>query len=190
MGIYDRDWYKQPHGKRPSAPPPGFVPPRRAPAGILSLVLLWLLIGGAITLMVRALVPGFGPVQVRAAQAGAVLLSPNRSGNYTLGGAINGVPVTFMVDTGASTLAVSAADADRMGLSDCQGVASTTANGTTSGCLALARQISFGPFSARNVRVAVLPRMTEGQALLGMNVLSRMQMLQQSGHMMLRPARP
>jgi hypothetical protein len=86
MGIYDRDWYKQAHGKRPSAPPPGFLPPRRAPAGILSLVLLWLLIGGAITLMVRALVPGFGPVQVRAAQAGAVLLSPNRSGNYTLGG--------------------------------------------------------------------------------------------------------
>ncbi len=190
MGIDDRDGYKQAHSQRPGALPPGFVPSRRAPAGILSMVLLWLLIGGAITLMVRAFVPGFGPVRVRAAQAGAVLLSPNRWGNYTLEGSINGVPITFLVDTGASTVAVSTADADRMGLSGCQGVASTTANGTTSGCLALARQISFGPFSVRNVRVAVLPRMAAGQALLGMNVLSRLQILQQDGRMMLRPAQP
>lgn len=188
MGIYDRDWYKQAHAQRQGGVPPGFVPPRRASAGIFSMVLLWVLIGGALYLMVQAFVPGFQPVHVRGVQANEVLLSPNRSGNYTLPGSINGVPITFMVDTGASSVSVSAAAAGQMGLQGCQGVASQTANGTTTGCIALARELRFGPFSARDVRVAVLPNMLPGTALLGMNVLSRMQIVQQSGHMLLRPA--
>lgn len=150
------------------------------------MIALWLLIGGALYLMVRAFAPGFQPVRVHAVQADEVLLSPDRSGNYMLPGSINGVPMTFMVDTGASTVSVPAGAADRMGLEGCQGISSQTANGRTSGCMALARELRFGPFTARDVRVAVLPDMAPGTALLGMNVLSRMRMLQQGGRMVLR----
>jgi aspartyl protease family protein len=186
MGFDHRDGMK-PGDRQPSAaPPPGYVPTRRPPAGLMWMVLLWCLIGGALYLMVRSFVPGFGPVRVQAAGADELLLSPDRSGNYTVPGAINGVPVTFLVDTGASTVSVSARAADRMGLSGCQGIASQTANGSTSGCLALARELRFGPFTARDVRVAVLPHLSGGTALLGMNLLSRMRMVQQDGHLELR----
>ncbi len=150
------------------------------------MVVLWLLIGGALYLLVQSLIPGFQRVHVRSVEANAVLLSPDRSGNYTLPGSINGVPITFMVDTGASTVSVSAAEAERMRLSGCEGIASQTANGSTTGCMALARALRFGPFSARDVRVAVLPHMLPGTALLGMNVLARMQMIEQGGRMLLR----
>jgi predicted aspartyl protease len=52
--------------------------------------------------------------------------------------------------------------------------------------MALARELQFGPFTARDVRVAVLPAMMPDTALLGMNVLSRLQLLQRGGRMMLQ----
>ena len=187
MRFDDPDPSRLPPPQRPTALPPGFVPPRRPGSGAFSMAVLWLLIGGAVYLMVRAFVPGFQPLQVRAPRASEVLLSPDRSGNYTLPGSINGVPVTFLVDTGASAVSVSAAAARRMGLVGCQGMASQTANGRTTGCLALARELRFGPFSVRDVRVAVLPDMPAGTALLGMNLLSHLQMIQQGGRLLLRP---
>lgn len=185
MRIDDRGGNERAGQQRGAAPAPGFVPVRRS-GGTFSMVVLWLLIGGALYLMVRAFVPGFQPVQVRAVQADEVLLSPDRAGNYTLSGSINGVPTRLLVDTGASTVSVSAAAAARMGLVGCQGIASQTANGRTAGCMAVARELRFGPFVARDVRVAVLPDMLPGTALLGMNVLSRMQIVQQRGRMLLR----
>ena len=185
MGFDDRDWAKQAGQGHPEHPP-GFVPPRRFPSGVFSMVLLWLVIGGGLYMLVQGFVPGFRPVRVSADQANEALLSPDRSGNYSMPGAINGVPVTFMVDTGASTVAISAAMADRMGLEGCMGVASQTANGRAVGCMALAREVRFGPFTAHDVRVAVLPNMPPDTALLGMNVLSRLQIIQQGGRLVLR----
>lgn len=185
MGPDDRDRDRTAAQQQPAQHPPGFVPPRRAPDA-LSMIVLWLVIGAVVYLLVQRFVPGFQPVQVRAVQASEMLLTPDRSGAYTLDGTINGVPITFIIDTGASTVSVSAAEAARMGLSGCEGIASQTANGRATGCMALARELRFGPFSARRVRVAVLPGMIPGTALLGMNVLSRMQLIQRNGHLLLR----
>ncbi len=187
MGIDERDGGRNSAQRAEQAGhPPGFVPPRRLPADTFSMVVLWLVIGAVVYLLVQRFVPGLQPVRIRAEQANAVLLTPGPSGGYTLAGAINGVPITFMVDTGASTVSVSAADAARMGLSGCEGISSQTANGSATGCLALARELQFGPFTARDVRVAVLPAMMPNTALLGMNVLSRLQIVQRGGRMMLR----
>lgn len=79
-------------------------------------------------------------------------------------GSINGVPTTCLVDTGASVVSVSAVAADRMGLSGCEGIDSQTANGRITGCMALARRMRFGPFTVREVRVAVLPAMVDGRS--------------------------
>lgn len=186
MANDDRDGCGRAPQQQPGGPAPGWVPRGRPSGGTFSMVVLWLLIGGALYLMMQAFVPGLRPVRVRSLRAREVLLSPDRAGNYTLPGSIDGVPIRFLVDTGASTVSVSAAAARRMGLVGCQGIASQTANGRTAGCVALARELRFGPFSARDVRVAVLPDMLPGTALLGMNVLSRMQMVEQRGRMLLR----
>lgn len=141
MGIQDRDGFGQAAKQGPGSAPPGFVPRSRAPVGVLSMALLWMFIGVILYLLVRSFVPGFQPLRVTARQADELLLTSDRSGNYTVPGSINGVPTTFLVDTGASVVSVSAVAADRMGLSGCEGIDSQTANGRITGCMALARRM-------------------------------------------------
>ena len=45
-----------------------------------------------------------------------VVLQRNRQGHYVANGTINGVPVTFLLDTGATDVAIPAAIARRAGL--------------------------------------------------------------------------
>jgi hypothetical protein len=60
-----------------------------------------------------------------------VVLSADSRGHFMTQGAINGRPVTFMLDTGATSIALSAADAQRIGLDYSKGqrVQMSTANG-------------------------------------------------------------
>ena len=182
MGVDDRDWYRRAQQQRADAP----MSARRRP-DTLSMVVLWLVIGAVLYLLVDSLLPGMRAPVVRPTAANEIVLSPDRGGNYTLRGSINGVPLRFIVDTGASTVSVSAAQARRMGLVGCRGTLAQTANGHVQGCMSVAHELRFGPFRAHDVEVAVLPDLG-GEALLGMNVLSQLQVVQQDGHMLLRVA--
>ncbi|MEW5787482.1 MAG: retropepsin-like aspartic protease [Pseudomonadota bacterium] len=115
------------------------------------------------------------PIQVVGADS--VELTRARDGHYHIDGAIQGGPVQFLIDTGASTVSVSGAEARRLGL-ECR-VASTfsTANGTVEGCTARAATLDFGPFRLEQVAVAVLPDLAGG-ALLGMNALRHLRLEQ------------
>lgn len=188
MGIDDRDGNGQARRERELAGQTEFRGTgwRRRGPGTLSMILLWAVIGTGVYLGVRDLLPGFAHPRVELLGASEALLTPDRTGSYTIPGSINGVPITFMVDTGASTVSVSADEADRMRLVGCEGMAARTANGSAAGCMALAHEVDFGPFSARNVRVAVLPQMIPGTALLGMDLLSQLDMIQRDGHLLLR----
>jgi aspartyl protease family protein len=184
MGIDDRDWYRQAQQQR-QGPGPGMPgAPRRRP-DTFSMVVLWLIIGAVLYLIVDGLLPGMRAPAVRAGRAAELLLSPGSDGNYEVGGSINGVPVRFIVDTGASTVSVSQTQARRMGLVGCRDTLAQTANGHVVGCIGVARDMRFGPFHAQDVQVAVLPKLG-GDALLGMNVLSQLQVVQQDGRMLLR----
>ena len=48
--------------------------------------------------------------------AGEIVLPAGTGGHFMAQGAINGKPVRFMVDTGATTISMSQSDADRIGL--------------------------------------------------------------------------
>ena len=117
------------------------------------------------------------PVQVVGADH--VELSRARDGHFHIDGAIQGQPVSFLIDTGASTVSVSSELARRLGLS-CQ-IESTfsTANGMVEGCTGRASDLEFGPFRLEHVTVAILPNLAS-DALLGMNVLSRVRLEQTS----------
>jgi aspartyl protease family protein len=106
-----------------------------------------------------------------------VELSRGRDAHFHIDGAIQGKPVRFLIDTGASTVSISRQLAERIGLG-CD-VPSTfrTANGLVQGCTSRVTALDFGPFRVENLAVAILPNLTS-DALLGMNALRHVRMEQ------------
>lgn len=178
MSAPPPDWNPR---RPPQAPRPGA--PRRAPT-LSGMIAAWLLIGGVVYLAVLNFVPGLRAPRIAGGSHGELVLHAGRGGNYQVAGSINDVPVRFIVDTGASTVAVSRAMAEDMHIQGCMAGLGSTANGNVPVCMATARSVRFGPFEARDVQVVVLPRL-QGQALLGMNVLRELHITQSGGRMVL-----
>jgi clan AA aspartic protease (TIGR02281 family) len=112
--------------------------------------------------------------------ANEVRLQRHNDGHYHVDGSVHGVPVKFVVDTGASMVSVSENVARKAGLKCDQPATFTTANGKVEGCVATRQEIAFGGFRVFDVDVAIMPDMATS-ALLGMNVLDKFD-LQQSGN--------
>ena len=105
------------------------------------------------------------------------------NGHFYLPGTIENVPVTFMVDTGASVTSISSTIARQAGIRNCKEVQFQTANGPASGCLALVPRITLGNFVLQNITVAVMPNMEIN--LLGSNVLRNFQVRQSDSSMLI-----
>lgn len=101
---------------------------------------------------------------------GELELRQTRDGHYLTSGNVNGTPVVFMIDNGATAVSISSATALLAGIRNCTPLQVTTANGQVNACIAKADEITFGSFKLANVDVAIMPDMP-GESLLGMNVL-------------------
>ena len=113
---------------------------------------------------------------------GAVLkLKQNASGHYLTEGNVDGRPVIFVVDTGASHLSLPEKEAHEAQIYCDKNINMATANGNTSGCTAKVKKVQFGPFIIENTDVIIAPNLT--QPLLGMNVLSLFNISQDKGEM-------
>lgn len=113
---------------------------------------------------------------------GSLDLQQTREGHYFSSGAVNGFPVVFMVDTGATTVAISSVIASRAGIQNCVPRTFSTANGNINACVAIVSEVSFGGFRLTDIEVAIMPNMS-GDALLGMNVLRNFR-IEQTGKAM------
>jgi len=107
-------------------------------------------------------------------------LSQTADGHYFTGGSVNGFPVVFMVDTGATNVAISSNAVARAGINRCAAKVYSTANGSVQGCSTTVKEITFGSFRLLDVEVAIMPNM-QGEALLGMNALRRFRLEQSDG---------
>ncbi|APE30494.1 peptidase aspartic, CHP02281 [Halomonas aestuarii] len=119
---------------------------------------------------------------------GPVVLERNRSGHFVATGRINGQPVEFLLDTGATYVAVSAELAERLGLERAGSAWFNTANGRVKGALTTLDEVSLGGYEARDVRGSISPGLTGEAALLGMSFLGRFDIEIRGEQMMLRPA--
>lgn len=115
-----------------------------------------------------------------------LVLTAGAGGHFTTGGSINGKPVEFMVDTGATVVSLSQAEADRIGLnyrSGRRGVANT-ANGQVPVHLATLSSIRIGDVQVYNVEAVVMPAQMD-KVLLGNSFLSRFQLKLENDRMTL-----
>jgi aspartyl protease family protein len=119
--------------------------------------------------VIGTVVPGRG-VEVAP---GIVRFQADEGGQFFINAKVNGTGVHFLVDTGASGIALSRRDAERLGF-DAHDLSFTaifsTANGTTRGAPVTLGTMEIGPFEAHQVHAWV----NEGDlddSLLGMNYL-------------------
>ena len=133
-----------------------------------------------------AVVPNRGKTSTEAPNAGvdAMVLRPaasslvyhaDRLGHFQLTATINGTPIPVVVDTGATVVSLSLADAAAVGI-DTGSLAFTvktnTANGEGRAAPVILRNVSIGPVSVDAVRAIVNKRLN--QSLLGMSFLNRL----------------
>ena len=109
----------------------------------------------------------------------AVVLKRNRAGHYIAPGKINGVEVTYLLDTGATFVAVSSELAQKAGLRQGLPSQSQTANGVVRSWLTEIDRLELGPITMRNVRATILPNMPGRDVLLGMSFLKHLRLEQQ-----------
>jgi aspartyl protease family protein len=99
----------------------------------------------------------------------------DRRGHFSLAATVNGAPLRFVVDTGASLVALTLADARAAGIGRSELVFNQlthTANGTVSFAPVMLREIRIEQLSIDNVPAAVIENLD--QSLLGMSFLKRL----------------
>lgn len=115
-----------------------------------------------------------------------IVIPVGTGGHFVTQGAINGRAVQFMVDTGATGVGMSVADAERIGLNYRSGrpVQVHTANGVTRGWVVKLSAVRIGDVEVHDVDAAVSPG-SMPYVLLGNTFLSRFEMTRRNDQMIL-----
>ena len=114
-----------------------------------------------------------------------VRLQRNRLGHVTAG-TINNREVTFLLDTGATGVAIPASIAKQIGLKRGRPIATRTANGTVTSFLTQLNEVSVGGITVRNVGATIAPGLRGNEILLGMSFLKDIEFTQRGDTLILR----
>jgi len=114
----------------------------------------------------------------------------DRSGSYTTVGSINGRTVDFLVDTGASAVALHASEATRLGIPyklEGKRIMVNTANGPAPAYAVTLDRVQVGDISLTHVAgfVIDIDSKSMGKTLLGMSFLNRVRMEDQGSVLLL-----
>jgi aspartyl protease family protein len=113
-----------------------------------------------------------------SASAQTVTLAADTRGHFVVDGQVNGGTVRFLLDTGATMIALSSADAARLGIDYRKGQPSVmnTANGVAPAYRVKLDSVRVGDITVNSVDAVVMEGGVLPVALLGMSFLNRMQM--------------
>lgn len=157
------------------------------------IIAAWVLLLGLLALMFQGLLddrynPNRNPAgSVSSGGKREVVLQRNARGHYVASGRINGQPVVFLVDTGATDVALSEQLANRLGLSKQGGTFSQTANGVVAVWQTRLAEVSVGTIGLSDVRAIIMPALADdNQVLLGMSFLKQLEIIQRDGTLTLR----
>jgi len=110
-----------------------------------------------------------------------IIISADRRGHYSGAGMINNHPMEFMIDTGATRVAVPGKLAKRVGLKFGMPVISQTAGGNVQAYQTIIPSLQIGTITLRNTHAIILDKLD--QVLIGMTVLKRFKVTQFDGKM-------
>jgi len=128
---------------------------------------------------------GGAVISVDAGGAAMIVLEQDRNGHYQVEGLINNRPVDFLVDTGATDVAVPESMARALGLDFGPQVQVMTAAGPSKAWMTRLDMVSIGGISRRNVRATITSGEFNG-VLLGMSFLRHYSLQQQDGKLVIR----
>ncbi|WP_218354079.1 retropepsin-like aspartic protease family protein [Alteromonas lipotrueiana] len=154
-------------------------------------VLAWVCGLGLLTLLFTDVLdsqqnPNREPESMRIDGQTEVRLKQNRQGHYVTDGTINNTPVTFLVDTGATDVAIPASMQRKLGLNAGRTALAHTANGTVRVARTTIDTLTIGDIKLHNVKANLNPGLPEGQILLGMSVLRQLEFTQRQDWLILR----
>ena len=153
-------------------------------------VTIWLLLGVLVFVGIQWVLREQQQTRFRA-DGDIIEIRRGADGHYHWPGTINGRSVDFLIDTGATGTAISAALARELELQSIGQVQSSTAGGPVTGQVVRADVALQGGVRAERLRLVALPALAD-RPLLGMDVLGRLHWQQRDGVMRidLRPTQP
>ena len=195
MGQEDRDWWREAQKERArkeNSSNGGMHAEKRQSAtylnkpkwGSTGIFVFWIAVMG---LLYTAMNSYLKPAPVTVSSSGDLVIPRARDGHFYAAGLVNGKPVNFMVDTGASLVTVSEKFARSAGISNGIPTVFKTANGDLPGRIVIGIPVSLGPMRVSGVRLGVgLIGDNASDALLGQSFLSRFEVVLSKEQMILR----
>jgi aspartyl protease family protein len=122
------------------------------------------------------------------ANSRSMVLKANDGGHFEVDVRVDGRRIAFMVDTGASQIALRESDAARLGFHPTPRDYSLkigTANGVTNAALVQLRMVEVGDIIVRDLPAIVIPDGSLGVNLLGMSFLSRVRWSHERGKLII-----
>jgi len=123
-----------------------------------------------------------------AASARTIAIARGENGHFAIDARVEGRRIGFLVDTGATTIALREDDAARLGIHPAlrdYTARISTANGSVMAAPVELNRVEIGDITVRNVTAIVLPDAALSQNLLGMSFLSRVRWQYQGGKLVL-----
>lgn len=126
----------------------------------------------------RQVNPNTSPNSNRSEQSISVTLERNRYGHYITNGRLNDEDVIFMLDTGATDVAIPGELEKKLNLQRGRRFSAHTANGTADAYTTEIDYIQIGDIRLNNVKASIVPNMRGEQILLGMAALKQLEFRQ------------
>ncbi|MDO9392722.1 MAG: retropepsin-like aspartic protease [Methylotenera sp.] len=118
-------------------------------------------------------------------ESSIVVLKRGLDGHYRSEALINGQKVNVLVDTGATGVAISQSVADKLKLKSIDAIRTRTASGDSIGYMVRLNSVKVGGVEAKNVSAMIAPSL-DGDVLLGMSFLGRMDVRLYKGEMTIK----
>ena len=125
----------------------------------------------------------------QAPNQNSISIAPDAIGQYRIQGTINGYSTDFLVDTGASLVAISEREAKQIGIeyaNSPERAPVVTAQGQANSYIVDLETLTVGGIQTHHVRAAVIPGDYPVEVLLGMSFLHKVKMEQTAGVMVLK----
>ncbi len=127
------------------------------------------------------------PVTESSGGINSVSIPAGPFGHYRIKGSINGIPVNFLVDTGATSISIPADLGNKLVLSKGLPYRVSTANGNIQVNSTRIDRLQFGSIQLTNLNAHLNPGMSADQdVLLGMSALKQLEFTQSNGWLTIR----